>query len=78
MAEQKLYKRMTKIGIKPYPHGDVVSNPCSGKTIELNGMELSVYDLLKGAEIYQNYSLLNMCREWFMKYNIDAYSTLID
>jgi len=78
MAEQKLYKRMTNKGIKPYPHGDVVSNPYSGKTIELNGMELSVYDLLIGAESIQDYSLLNMCREWFMKYNIDAYSTLID
>ena len=78
MAEQKLYKRMTNKGIKPYPHGDVVSNPYSGQTIELNGMELSVYDLLIGAESIQDYSLLNMCRDWFMKYNIDAYMTLID
>ena len=78
MAKQKLYKRMTDKGLKPYPNGGMVSNPYSGETIELNGMELSVYDLLLGAEGYQDYSLLNMCREWFMKYKIDAYMTLID
>jgi len=33
-----------------YTEGDTVRNPYSGETYELNGLELSIYDLIIGAQ----------------------------
>ena len=33
-----------------YSHGEIVTNPFSGESYELNGTELSMYDFIKGAE----------------------------
>ena len=60
------------------PKGGKVTNPYSGESVELNGLELSIYDLLIGCERYQMWDEFYVCRDWFMKNNIDAYMTLID
>ena len=73
-----------------YEKGDTVTNPFSGDTYELNNLELSMYDFLKGAE----YTLMIMSkqdktndklvddfhkgRHWFVKNNINAYMALLD
>jgi hypothetical protein len=41
-------------------------------------MELAVHKRLFESERTGDWVTMNQCREWFMKYNIDAYMTLID
>ena len=65
-------------GLKACPKGAEVTNPYSGESIQLNGLELSIYDLLIGCERHQMWDELYVCRDWCMKNNIDAYMTLID
>jgi len=75
---QKMPAVLQEKGLKAYPKGAEVTNPYSGESIQLNGLELSIYDLLIGCERHQMWDELYVCRDWFMKNNIDAYMTLID
>ena len=78
MAEQKLGKRLEK---KIFCNGASifwVKNRFSGVGCRLNSMELAVYNKLFESEKAEDWVTMNQCREWFMKYNIDAYMTLID
>ena len=78
MAEQKLGKRLEKKGVKPFPQGATVQNRFSGEPCELNGMEFAVHKRLFESERTGDWVTMNQWREWFMKYNIAAYMTLID
>tara|TARA_R100001443_G_scaffold28175_1_gene41282 strand:- start:5217 stop:5462 length:246 start_codon:yes stop_codon:yes gene_type:complete len=75
---QKMPAVLQEKGLKAYPKGAEVTNPYSGNSIQLNGLELSIYDLLIGCERYQMWDEFYVCRDWFMKNNIDAYMALID
>lgn len=74
-----------------YTDGGDVTNPYSGQAIELNNLELSMYDFVKGAEMALSLGLLHnsMNREnlvgdmrkgldWFRKNNSEAYYVLLD
>ena len=73
-----------------YKEGAVVRNRFSGEEIELNAMELSMYDLTMGASILSeqedtiwggNPEVIKDLRrglDWFIKNNIDAYMVLLD
>ena len=76
--KQKMPAVLQEKGLRAYNKGGKVTNPYSGESVELNGLELSIYDLLIGCERYQMWDEFNVCRDWFMKNNIDAYMTLID
>lgn len=73
-----------------YKQGEVVENPFSGETIELNGTELAVYDYIMGLQYIINRhgafneaaapyrKELRMGLDWFRKNNIKAYMILLD
>jgi len=70
-----------------YDKGDIVANRFSGEEIELNNVELSMYDFVMGASITVEMGMFNTSNhvkdlraglEWFMKYNAEAYMVLLD
>ena len=71
-----------------YEEGDVVENPYSGESIELNNIELSMYDFVMGATmVYEmgglstNGKLLKELQDglrWFRINNAKAYMVLLD
>jgi len=61
-----------------YESGDVVQNPFTGDTAELTAEELSMYDLIMGAQITQNYDVMRKGLDWFRRENGAAYMALLD
>jgi len=74
-----------------YDHGEVVRNPFSGDVYYLNNLELSIYDLIMGAQylVEQDGGLLNPKTinhqknmrnglDWFRTHNAEAYMVLLD
>ncbi len=61
-----------------YDKGDTVSNPYTGEWADLSAEELSMYDLIKGAEFTNNYTILRKGLDWFRRANAEAYMTLLD
>ena len=82
---QELPKWFIKGGGQIYPTGDSVENIFSGQKIDLNNLELSMYDYIKGAELvaYQTndrgiMQKFNKALNWFRKANPEAYMVLLD
>ena len=71
-----------------YDEGDEVTNPFSGKTITLTANELSMLDLIKGAEMCIAMAIPSNGDElseiiikgttWFKENNPEAYKILLD
>ena len=61
-----------------YDSGGVVKNELSGGSIELNALELSMYDLTMGAERLGQWDIVELCIDWFRKNNSKAYRVLLD
>jgi len=71
-----------------YEIGDEVRNPYTGGTCLLTAEELSMYDLIKGAEMVVNmgvaldnercYDIMEKGSDWFLANNPSAYMTLLD
>tara|TARA_R110002033_G_scaffold98066_1_gene146459 strand:+ start:92 stop:355 length:264 start_codon:yes stop_codon:yes gene_type:complete len=70
-----------------YDKGDIVANRFSGEEIELNNVELSMYDFVMGASITIEMGMFNTSQhvkdlraglQWFKKHNIEAYMVLLD
>jgi hypothetical protein len=61
-----------------YAKGDTVSNPYTGDKAELSADELSMYDVIKGAEFTRSYKLLQKGLDWFRQANPEAYMILLD
>jgi len=71
-----------------YETGDEVSNPFSGETYLLTAEELSIYDLIKGAEMAiamgmvidheECYKIMRKGIDWFIQNNPQAYMVLLD
>jgi hypothetical protein len=68
-----------------YKEGSIVTNPYSGESFELNNLELSMYDFVKGSEFVLNSvpsdslaDLFYKGLDWFKENNIKAYITLLD
>ena len=57
---------------------EVISNPFSGAEVELEPLEVAVYDYIKSCEITQQYDNFDNARYWFMEKNPEAYMTLLD
>ena len=64
--------------IQIYTKGAVVQNRFGGESIELNGLELSIYDTIMGCEQLQDYKNVRLGLDWFMKFNAKAYMVLLD
>ena len=56
----------------------MVQNPFSGASIELDPQEIAVYDVIMGANMTRNYDLVRKGSDWFRKHNPEAYMVLID
>ena len=71
-----------------YDKGDIVTNPFSGETYELNNVELSMYDFIMGSQMVFEMAPHTVTPgkvrdfqrglSWFRKNNIDAYMVLLD
>ena len=70
-----------------YEEGAVVQNRFGGDSIELNNVELSMYDFVIGASIvmemsggykHTNVNELRKGLDWFRKNNPEAYMVLLD
>ena len=76
-----------------YSEGAVVQNRFSGQECELNGLELSIYDMIMGAQMFiemrYNGDMLDPRTvdmqkdmrkglDWFMSNNASAYMVLLD
>ena len=71
-----------------YEIGDKVRNPFSGETTTLTANELSMYDLVKGAEMViamgvavdndECIKIIKEGAEWFKENNPKAYKILLD
>ena len=61
-----------------YSEGALVKNRFGYGEIELNAMELSMYDLIIGAEMLGIWKDVRRGCEWFRQNNIKAYMVLLD
>jgi hypothetical protein len=61
-----------------YSEGDTVSNPFTGESVELTAEELSMYDLIMGAQMLQAYDVMQKGLGWFRRENAEAYMILLD
>ena len=61
-----------------YSEGGKVTNPFTGQWEELTAEELSMYDLIMGAQMVGNYEVMRKGLSWFAKENPEAYMTLLD
>ena len=70
-----------------YEKGDVVQNRFGGDSIELNNVELSMYDFIIGASTVIEMGMFNTPQhvqdlrkglDWFKKYSPEAYMVLLD
>lgn len=77
-------------GLK-YNEGEVVENRFTGQSIELNNIELSMYDFVMGATVMVDCAELGMSTtnneivrdlrkglSWFRQNNAEAYMVLLD
>ena len=64
---------------KVYPNGGTVTNPFSGISVELNNIELSIYDFIIGVAYSNKYHKnFDRARYWFIEVNTPAYMALLD
>ena len=70
-----------------YDKGGIVANRFSGEEIELNNVELSMYDFVMGASITVEMGMFNTPQhvkdlraglQWFREHNARAYMVLLD
>ena len=61
-----------------YSSGGTVSNPFTGESAELTAEELSMYDLIMGAQLLQHYDVMQKGLGWFRRENAEAYMILLD
>jgi hypothetical protein len=71
-----------------YDKGELVTNPFSGDSYELNGIELSMYDFIMGSQYVMEVAPKTVTEKqinefhkalsWFRKNNSDAYMVLLD
>ena len=67
-----------KAPIAIYDNGATVQNRFGGDSIELNALELSIYDAIMGCEMVEDYENVRLGLDWFMKFNPKAYMVLLD
>mgnify|MGYP005622244077 FL=1 len=71
-----------------YDKGELVTNPFSEESYELNGLELSMYDFIMGSQYVfemapktvtpKQVSDFQKALNWFRKNNVEAYMVLLD
>ena len=59
-------------------HGARVANPYTGNECFLNPVALAVYDMVKGAEMMQQYETVRVGVDWFIEHYPAEYMVLLD
>lgn len=72
-AEQKLLDQLD-LGAGP----EIVTNPYSGRSVELDAQCVALHDFIKGCEIVGDFKQFDLGRQLFSKLNSTAYMILID
>ena len=67
-----------KGAIQIYSEGATVQNRFGGDSIELNALELSIYDTIIGCEQFQDWENHRLGLDWFRKFSAKAYMVLLD
>ena len=62
------------IDVKPVE----VANPYSGQKVTLQPTAIAVYDCIKGAEMIEDYDIVEKGIEWFQKHYPKEYMVLLD
>ena len=57
---------------------EVIANPYTGLEIELNPLEIAVYDFIKGCEAMRLFKTMHEGCNWFIDNNPKAYRILLD
>ena len=87
MAETKEQKVPKWFEGEVYEKGDVVQNRFGGGSIELNNVELSIYDFCIGASVVIEMGMFNTPQhvadlrkglDWFRTHSTEAYYVLLD
>ena len=55
-----------------------VANPFSGEKVRLEPIAVAVYDCIKGAEMIEDYNIVEKGLEWFQKHYPKEYMVLLD
>jgi hypothetical protein len=55
-----------------------VENPYSGQKIMLEPIAVAVYDCIKGAEMLEDYDMMQKGMDWFAEHYPDEYMVLLD
>lgn len=74
--EVKIKKAFPGIGL--YSEGATVENPFSGESATLDRYAVSLYDLIKGAEMLGQYQIVRKGLDIFRQYYPKEYMTLLD
>ena len=61
-----------------YTQWETVNNPYTGDEALLSPNEVAMYDLIIGAERFQQWDLMQKGLDWFRSANPKAYMTLLD
>jgi hypothetical protein len=67
-----------------YTSGAVVTNRFTGEQIELNALELSIYDITMGGSMMcemglsNDWDIVRKGLSWFRQYSAEAYMVLLD
>ena len=64
--------------IQIYDKGAKVQNRFGGDSIELNALELSIYDTIIGCEQFGDFDNVRLGLDWFAEFNPKAYMVLLD
>jgi|TARA_R110000796_G_scaffold94671_1_gene199586 hypothetical protein len=64
-------------GIK-YSEGETITNQFSGESYDCSADEAAMYDLIMGANLTKNWSIVQKGCDWFRKANPTAYMVLLD
>jgi hypothetical protein len=65
-------------GIDIRRESETIANPFSGEECLLEPDAVAVYDLIKGSESVENYTVMQLGLDWFRKYFPQEYMTLLD
>jgi hypothetical protein len=61
-----------------YPEDKIVNNRFTGEETELPWFAVAIYDLIIGAERFEDYDTMQKGLSWFQKYFPRQYMTLLD
>ena len=65
-------------GIQVGSEKEIVGNPFSGEITMLEPDAVAVYDVVKGAELVEDYARVREGLDWFRKYFPQEYMLLLD